>query len=43
LHPATGLQNNLICESHPLLDRAADSIHNGGSVRGTVVITDHAA
>jgi hypothetical protein len=27
LHPATGLQNNLICESHPLLDRASDSIH----------------
>jgi len=34
LHPATGLQNNLICESHPLLDRPSDSIHNGGSARG---------
>ena len=28
MHQATGPQNNLICESHPLLDRASDSIHN---------------
>jgi hypothetical protein len=27
LHQATGPQNNLICESHPLPDRASDSIH----------------
>jgi len=27
------MQDNLICESHPLLDRAADSIHNGGDAR----------
>ncbi len=33
MHPATGLQNNLICESHPLLDRASDSIYNRGSAR----------
>jgi hypothetical protein len=26
---ATGLQNNLICKSHTLLDRTADSIHSG--------------
>jgi len=28
---ATGLQNNLMCKSYPLLDRTADSIHNGGA------------
>jgi hypothetical protein len=32
-HPATGLQNNLIWKCHPLLDRAAASVHNGGYTR----------
>jgi hypothetical protein len=27
-HPATGLQNNPIWKCHPLLDRAAASVHN---------------